>query len=418
MSMRRQLRRGRNDPQVTTEQEEARCPVEHYVFADTGLSPLSSFTALDGFQERARPFLRSDEAQGYWVFTDQEMILAGLQNPELFSSRAIVPTDPEPPFRWIPIMLDPPDHTKWRRVLGSYFSPGRVELLEEDQRRFARELIEGFRARGNCDFYSEFAQVFPTTIFLQIMGLPLDQLGLFLAWEDKIIHGTQETDPDRSITRGAMMEVMGYFQGLITEKRENPQARGDDLVSHALEWKVDGQPATDQDVLSCMLLLFLAGLDTVTAQLSYFFLHLATHDDDRRRIAAEPDLVPRALEEMLRAYPIVQVARRATRDTEFRGCPVKAGDMVALPLGLAGRDDAVYPDAKRVDFARENSRHITFGAGPHRCLGSHLARQELTVVLQEWHKLIPEYAVAELGQIAEHSGGVFSLESLPLTWDA
>jgi cytochrome P450 len=403
---------------TTYDQEQASCPVEDYVFTGDRRPPLHYFHGLDGYQDRARPFLRTEDAQGYWVFTDHEAILDGLQHPELFSNRAIVPVEPNPPYTWLPIMLDPPDHTKWRRVLGAYFSPGRVERLEADQRRFARELIEGFAAKGECDFYKDFAEVFPTTIFLQIMGLPVDKLDDFMVWEDKILHGTAESDPDRSIAFGAMMEVMGYFQGLITERREDPATRADDIVSNALEWRIDGQPPTDEEILSCMLLLFMAGLDTVASQLSYAFLHLATHDADRARLVAEPGVVPHAVEELMRAYPIVQTARIATQDTEFRGCPVKAGDMVAFPLGMAGRDETVYPNARQVDLDRENPRHISFGAGPHRCLGSHLARQELVVALQEWHKLIPDYRVSDLDAVVEHSSGVYSLETLPLAWDA
>jgi cytochrome P450 len=395
----------------------AACPVENYVFLSDKVPPLSLFQGLDGFQDRARPFLRTEEANGYWVFTDHDVILEGLQHPELFSNKVIVPIDPDPPYKWIPIMLDPPDHTKWRRVLGLYFSPGRTERLESDQRQFARDLIQSFLDRGECDFYAEFAAVFPTTIFLQIMGLPIDRLRDFMVWEDKILHGTTDSDPDRSIAFGAMMEVMGYFQGLITERRDDPSSRGDDIVSHAINWEIDGEPAKDEDVLSCMLLLFMAGLDTVAAQLSYSFFHLATHDDDRKRLIDDPTLVPGAVEELLRAYPIVQTARKATQDFEFHGCPVKTGDMVSFPLGMAGRDPNEYDDAREVSLDRENPRHISFGAGPHRCLGSHLARQELVVALQEWHKLIPDYRISDLDAVVEHSGGVYSIEKLPLAWD-
>jgi cytochrome P450 len=313
-------------------------------------------------------------------------------------------------------MLDPPDHTKWRKVLGSYFSPGRTERLEAEQRQFARDLIQGFLDKREVDFYAEFAAVFPTTIFLQIMGLPIERLQDFMLWEDQILHGTAESDPDRTVAFGAMMEVMGYFQSLITERREDPSTRGEDIVSYAIDWEIDGEPAKDEDVLSCMLLLFMAGLDTVAAQLSYSFFHLATHDADRARLVADPAQVPSAVEELLRAFPIVQTARKATSDFEFHGCPVKAGDMVAFPLALAGRDPQEYENARAVDLDRGSPRHISFGAGPHRCLGSHLARQELVVALQEWHKLIPDYRVADLDAVVEHSGGVFSIECLPLAW--
>jgi cytochrome P450 len=314
-------------------------------------------------------------------------------------------------------MLDPPDHTKWRRVLGSYFSPGRVERLEEEQRKFARDLIEKFRANGEVDFYEAFAGVFPTTIFLQILGLPIDKLDDFMIWEAAILHATAEEDPDHSKAFAAMMEVMGYFQGLITERREQPETRGDDIVSHAIEWKIDGEAPKDEDLLSCMLLLFMAGLDTVAAQLSYAFYHLANHDEDRQRLIDDPSQVPHAVEELMRAYPIVQTSRIATSDVDFRGCPVKEGDMVAFSLGMAGRDPNAYENSREVDLDRVNPRHISFGAGPHRCLGSHLARQEMVVALQEWHKLIPNYRVSDPDAVIEHSAGVYSIECLPLAWD-
>jgi cytochrome P450 len=402
----------------TDQTNEGDCRVENYVFMGDQVPVMTQFSRLDGFQDRARPFLRTEEAQGYWVFTEHEAILGGLQLPEVFSSQVIVPIEPDPPYKWIPIMLDPPEHTKWRRVLGSYFSPGRIERLEHDQRQFARDLINGFLSAGGCEFYKDFAEIFPTTIFLQILGLPIDSLAEFMDWEGKILHGTPESDPDRTVAFSAMMEVMGYFQDLISERRNNPASRADDIVSHAIDWQIDGEKASDEDLLSCMLLLFMAGLDTVAAQLSYSLFHLATHDADRKRLVAAPSLVPHAVEEILRAYPIVQTARRATRDVTFHGCPVKAGDMVAFPLAFAGRDPSQYDGARAVDFERANPRHISFGAGPHRCLGSHLARQELTVALQEWHALIPDYQVADLNAVVEHAGGVYSIEKLPLRWEA
>lgn len=391
------------------------CPA--YQFVRGGDPACSNFGRLDRLQAENRPFLRADEAQGYWVFTDHDVILDGLQHPELFSNAVMVPVEPDPPYKWIPIMLDPPGHTKWRHVLGLYFSPGRINSLESEQRAFAAELIERFRAQGKCDFYADFAAVFPTTIFLQIMGLPIDRLDDFLVWEAKILHATPKSDPDRSIAVGAMMEVMGYFADLITQKREDPSTRGDDIVSHAIDWKVDGASPSDQDLLSCMLLLFMAGLDTVAGQLSYAFYHLATHPADRHKIVADPTIIPLAVEELVRAYPIVQTARIATRDIDFHGCPIKQGDMVAFPLGMANRDPQEHPRGGTVDFDAPRPRHIGFGAGPHRCLGSHLARQEMAVVLDVWHRLIPDYEVADAAAVVEHSGGVYSLDRLPLCWE-
>ncbi len=392
------------------------CPVLEYRYVRGPEPGGSNFLRLDEAQRRARPFFRADEGEGYWVFTDHDVILEALGDPELFSNAAAVPLDPDPPYKWIPMMLDPPEHGKWRHLLGLYFSPGRVRDLENGQRAFARDLIGKFRDSGACDFYSDFAAVFPTTIFLQIMGLPIAKLADFMKWEAKILHANAESDPDRSIGTAAMMEVAGYFSELIAEKRADPEKRGEDIVSHAIDWRIDGEPPSDADLLSCMLLLFMAGLDTVASQLSYCFLHLATHEADRTRVVSEPSIIPRAVEELVRAYSIVQTGRKATRDVVFHGCPVKKGEVIELPLGMANRDPHEHRRGGTVDFDAPRPRHIGFGAGPHRCLGSHLARQELTVVLEEWHRLIPDYQLSDESAVTEHTGGVFGIDTLPLRW--
>ena len=222
------------------------------------------------------------------------------------------------------MMIDPPEHGKWRHLLGLYFSPGRIRGMEDEQRMFARDLIEGFRQSGRCDFYSDFAAVFPTTIFLQIMGLPIAKLSDFMGWEAKILHQSAKTDPDHSIAIAAMSEVIGYFSELIAEKRADPSERAhDDIVSHAIDWRIDGEAPPDADLLSCMLLLFMAGLDTVASQLSYSSLHLATHEADRARIVAEPATIPHAVEELVRTYSIVQTGGKPPGMSSFMAAPSK-----------------------------------------------------------------------------------------------
>lgn len=377
----------------------------------------SNFLRLDEFQQQARPFFRAQDERDYWVFTDHTIILEALQDPEVFSNAAVSPLEPDPPYKWIPMLIDPPEHAKWRRLLGQYFSPGRVRSLEDQHRVFARDLINRFRGLGSCDFYADFAAVFPTTIFLQMMGLPIAKLPDFMRWEARILHSTTDSDRDRSIAMTTMTEVLAYFSELISEKRADVSKRGDDIVSHAIDWRIDGEPPTEADLLSCMLFLFVAGLDTVASQLSYSFLHLATHDADRKRIASDPSIIPRAVEEFVRAYSIVQTGRKATRDIVFHGCPVKKGEVVVLPLSMANRDPHEYKRCSSVDFDAPPARHIAFGAGPHRCLGTHLARQEMAVALEEWHRLIPEYELADPSAVTEHTGGVFGIDTLPLQWN-
>jgi len=392
------------------------CPVAHWQFTGPRRPALEYFVAMDSLQEQHRPFFRSDEEPGYYVFTDQKWIFEVLQDPELFSSAAVMPTDPDPPHRLIPEQLDPPEHTKWRQLLAGYFAPRRIETMAEAQRSYCVELIERLSGAGGCDFVSDFARLFPTSIFLRLLGLPMADFEKFMEWEHKALHLSEDEDPGRQIGAGAMLEFVMYLTEFVAERRAATGPAGDDIISAAVHWEIDGRGITDDELLNCLVLLFVAGLDTVANQLSYSLHHLATHAADRKRLVAEPTLTPIAVEELLRAYPIVQPSRKATRDIDFHGCPIHAGDMIMLPLAAAGRDDAAYRDAKAVDFDRESSRHLSFGAGPHRCLGSHLARQELKIVLEEWHRRIPDYGLAGSAIVTEHSGGIFGLDTLPLRW--
>jgi cytochrome P450 len=400
---------------MSESQPGATCPVKSVAMNTPGSPALTHFRRLDACQDEARPVFRNSEADfEYWVFTDNSVILDGLQHPELWSSSVVTPTDPEPPYKWIPIMIDPPEHAKWRHVLAEYFSPGRVKGLREAQQKLAADLVDELVAGGSCDFVERISRVFPTKVFLTIMGMPVEDLGQFMEWEDMILHQSGVGEDVNAARLEGMMHVMGYFSGLIEQRRANPDPTADDIVSKAIDWTIDGETIGDMDLLNCLLLLFMAGLDTVSNQLSYAMVHLATHPADRARIVAEPELIPKAVEEILRVYPIVQTARKATQDMDFHGCPVKAGDMASFSLAFAGRDGNAYPDAREVNLDRGVTRHLSFGGGPHRCLGSHLARQEMVLVLEEWHKRIPEYDL--VGEAIEHGGQVFGVDSLNLTW--
>ena len=236
----------------------ADCPVVHYTYHAPSAAALTFFTAMDGHQDSGRPAVRSDESPGYLIFTDRDAILDGFQQPDLWSSSALDPTEPDPPYAMIPIQLDPPEHAKWRHVLGSYFSPGRVRSMLEGQHRMAAELVEALRHDGQCDFVRDFARVFPSRVFLEIMGMPEDKLGEFMQWEDGVLHQDIESDPDHSHRNAAMGEIITYFMGLITERRANPDPEASDVVSEAIGWQIDGEPANDADILNCLLLLFVA----------------------------------------------------------------------------------------------------------------------------------------------------------------
>jgi cytochrome P450 len=206
---------------------------------------------------------------------------------------------------------------------------------------------------------------------------------------------------------------MEMFREISIERRAHPTGN-DDLVNAALSWEIDGEKISDDDLVAFFLLMFEAGLDTVTNELSYATWHLATHPEDRQRILDDPALIPFAIEEFLRYYAIVTPSRKAMADVVHHGCPIKKGDMVYLPLAAATRDPREFPEADRVVIDRSPNNHIAFGAGPHRCLGSHLARREMRIALEEWHKRIPSYEVPEGADVPEYIGVQMGIQSLPL----
>lgn len=350
--------------------------------------------------------------KGHWIFTDPDLVRDALQHPEIFSSSVVTPLEEDPPYKWIPEMLDPPEHTKWRQLLAPHFTPRLMEQMEGRVRDRCVEIVEGFADKGSCDFLRDFAWRYPTTIFMEMMGLPLQSLEQFLSWEHDILHLTADEDPDRSRAFAAMVAVQEYFGELVAAKRVDP---GEDLLTAALDWRIDGAPISDADMLSWCLLMFMAGLDTVSIQLSYAFWYLAQHEAARARLAVEPGLAASAVEEFLRYFAFVAPARKVTVDGDFHGCPLKRDDMVLLPLSAACRDGRAFTDPERVLLERTPNSHIAFGLGPHRCLGSHLARRELRVALEEWHRRIPDYHLTEGVDVVEH-GGMYGIDVLHLSW--
>jgi len=400
-----------------------KCPVADVAWKGPAREALSGHKMLDELREKGPLFQIPGPGPrgGFYLITEHETALRVAQDAKTFPQPSHIMETGEPmAFKLIPEFIDAPEHTKWRRLLAPYFSPGKIEAWNDRIRQRANQIIDGLIDKGECDFVNDFALRYPTAIFLEFAGLPLDRLEDFLKWEDNILHPAHE-DPAANAAQmeRAQGEVTKYFVEVIAERRAMaPEERPAGLITEALDWTIDGEPVPDHDLLLFYLLLFMAGLDTVTAELGYGFLHLATHPEDRQRIVDSPEIIPRATEELLRAYPIVNTYREAAVDTEIAGCPISAGDFVYLSYPSAGRDDAIYPDAQKVDFDRENITHLSFGAGPHRCLGSHLARHELTIAYEEWHKRIPAYELREDVEFTEASSGMFTLNSLPLRWDA
>ena len=398
----------------STVADPAGCPITNFAELNVPMAPAGwHFSNFDAKREQAPVHTGDAAGNQYFLVTRMADIRKAYQSADTFSNSAVTVTDPNPPYRWIPEMLDGHIHTAWRQMLTPLWSRAAIDRMKPKLRQRFTEVLDAVAAKGTCDVVKDVALLFPNVIFMDLMGLPRDDAEQFQAWVVAILHGDRTATDTAERQLQAMIAVMGYFSELVAQRRGEPR---DDLLSYVLAQQIDGEPIPDQDLLDFCLLMFMAGLDTVAAQLTYNFWHLATHEDDRRRLVAEPNLWPSAIEELLRYYSFVTPSRKVVKDTEIAGCPVAAGQMVHLPLVSANRDPREFHDADRVLIDREANRHIAFGAGPHRCLGSHLARDELLTAMTMWHERIPDYRVAAGFEVREH-GGQIGIESLRLEWD-
>jgi cytochrome P450 len=315
----------------------------------------------------------------------------------------------------IPLQIDPPQHVKYRRILDPLFAPKKMALLEDEVVALVDELMNDFAPRGSCDLHTEFAVPLPCTVFLRLMGLPLEDLDFFLEHKDNIIRPPGITmDEQTPHRRKAGDAVYKYFEKELAKRRAAPTH---DLLAQIIASEVDGVRLTDEEVLDICFLFIIAGLDTVTDSLDCFFAYLAQEPDQRRLIAQDESVIPSAVEELLRwESPVPAVPRVATEDVEFGGCPVHAGEQVMLLLGSANTDDTGHPGVDEVDLRRNPNPHLAFGGGVHRCLGSHLARVELRAALREFHRRIPDYWLKP-GTVLQYTPGLRSLTTLPLEFE-
>jgi cytochrome P450 len=347
-----------------------------------------------------------------WVSKYDDALWA-LKHPEVFSSAAEA-IDIGQSHDLIPLQIDPPLHTKYRRFLAEWFNTRAIAPLEPEVRKLVNEILDGIVARGSCDFHLDVATPLPSTVFLAMMGLPQDDLEKLLRWRDDIIRPAVDPAEAEAVRARTGAEITAYFDGQIDALRAHPRSGfWSDLVNTDFE----GRPLTRGELLGMAFLLFIAGLDTVTATLDCMIEYLALHPDRRHELVEHPELTTDAVEEMLRALtPVQLVPRVIAQDATIGGVEVKAGDHATIVLGAANLDPAMYDDPDEVDFERERSINLAFGGGPHLCLGINLARLELRVALEEWHRRIPEYAIAD-GAVISHSPGIRQTDNLPLVWN-
>jgi cytochrome P450 len=273
---------------------------------------------------------------------------------------------------------------------------------------------------GQCDFASAFTIPFPSRIFCLIMGLPPTSLDRYLNLQRDIsnIAATRRRNvDDRPLALENYQRARAAVREIFVELKEDRLAHGfgDDVVSELLQLQVDGRPITDDEFHNVCVLLFTAGLETVTATLGNFFWYLAEHQEQWQRLIGEPSLIPRAAEELLRYESVVSAGRLVMTDTELGGQLLCPGDRLMFMTGAAGRDEHVFDQPDEVDFERSPNRHLAFGAGPHRCLGSHLARMELRIALEEATRLLPAFGLTPGQSPVRTLGQIKAFDVLPLS---
>jgi cytochrome P450 len=368
------------------------------------------FGVWDELRERC-PIAHTDRWGGSWLPTRYADVTEIARDIETFPSgggiAVMPPAHGQPgssqpallPYGVPPISADPPLHTWTRRLILPWMSPQRTLSYEPMTRDLCNRLIDGFIQTGRADLAADYAQQIPVRVIAHILGVPAEMSDTFTGWVRDVLEFAFDAERRQRGTFG----VIDFFRKALDERRANP---GDDLISELLHTEIDGQPIEESVILGMCSLMLIAGVDTTWSAIGSSIWHLATHPDDRRRLVAEPELMDTAVEEFLRAYSPVTMARRLMNDVDYKGCPMKAGERVLMNFPGANRDPEAFERADEVLIDRTLNRHVAFGAGIHRCAGSNLARMELRISIETWLKRIPEFELVDPSAVTWAGGQV------------
>lgn len=368
--------------------------------------------AYAAIQKSAPDIFWTPHNGGHWVATRAEDILTMQRDYKRFTHKQIVlPPMPEGTQRQIPLEMDPPEHSRYRRPLTQSLLPKIVQTLEDDVRKVAIDTIEALVPRGECEFVEEFAKVLPIHVFLKLVDLPLDDKETLLEMAELAVRGR-----DAETRTLAQQKMGGYLYKWIAERRANPS---DDLLSTLVNTDIGGERISEIEATSYATLVLFGGLDTVAGMIAFIANFLATNPSHRKQLVERIDddgFVSSAIEEMIRRHGLANTARVIPEDMTYKGLEFRAGDRI-LPANLfVGLDDRVNPDPMTVDFNREKPVHAAFGNGPHACPGAVLARREIRVFLQEWLRRIPDFQIKAGTAPVLATGMVNGVLRLELCW--
>lgn len=353
---------------------------------------------------------------GHFIATRGEIISEIYRTPELFSSEIIfLPKEAGKKYAMVPTKMDPPEHTPYRKVLDKGLNLAQIRKTEDAIRKVAADLIDGFVADGKCDFAQQYASLFPVQVFMALCDLPVEDAAKLAPLAEAMTRPPGKTPQEQADALDRANKGFFDYAAPIIEARRGGD--GDDLISVMVNSTIDGEPMPEENVLGLVSLLLLGGLDTVVNLLSFMMRYLGQHPEKVAELRSDPLKLQRGVEEMFRRFPVVSDARMVARDTIYRGVEFKQGDMILMPTALHGLDESENENAWELNLDRRAPKHSTFGQGPHRCAGMHLARLEVTVTLQEWLKRIPEFRLSPDAKTTYHPGIIAAVVGVPLEWE-
>jgi cytochrome P450 len=371
------------------------------------------FPIQDDLRQRC-PIAHTERFGGVWLPTRYDDVAAIAHDTERFSSRAIIISNFRPSLDLAPIggsppiSSDPPFHHDARKLLLSAFTKTSISRYEESTRAFCHALIDGFAGQDVVDAAEDYAKYIPMRVIADMLGFPPQDTARFAQFVEDVIGGVDLPPEERG---ERLRPLFDYLYDQVRDHVENPR---DDLTSHLINVELYGSKLQPEHVVGTIVLLLIAGIDTTWSAIGASLWHLASHPADRERLVAAPEALPTAIEELLRAYAPVTMARLVKEDMHFGDVDMKADDWILLSFPAANRDPAHFERADQVVIDREVNRHAAFGLGIHRCLGSHLARMELRVALEVWLDRIPEFSLADPSAVSWSTGQIRGPRALPL----
>ncbi len=353
---------------------------------------------------------------GHWIVTKGEIISEAYRDPERFSSENIwVPKEAGEKYAMVPTKMDPPEHTPYRKLLDTGLNPAQMRKVEEAIRKTASDLIDAFVKQGRCDFTEQYSTVFPVRVFMQLCDLPLEDVPYLAGLATAMLRPPGNTPSEQAAALDeANQGFFRYVEPIIAERRGTDRT---DLITQMVNGMANGAGMAPDKLLGLVSLLLLGGLDTVVNLLGFMMLYLAQHPDKVAELRDDPVKLKRAAEEMFRRFPVVSDARTVAHDMEFHGVQLKKGELILLPTVLHGLDERANENPWELDFSRGSPAHSTFGQGPHRCAGMHLARLEVIVTLEEWLRRIPEFRLAPGAKPVFLAGIIGTVKDVELEWD-